>query len=122
MIDLTVTEAYDQTLQLDTIKEEDLSHLITRSSLLEPLPIRSVGLITDIIYGDIYPLLPEINFGEVPSLEKEEPSQIVQQARAFTHEQVKGCQSGTFTPRPKTYLRRRRNTNEKGILWITQFG
>src|SRR5207302_5467408 len=50
--------------------------------------IKTHSLITDIIYANLYPLLPEIEFGELPNFEKEEPSWFATYPEAFTHDDL----------------------------------
>src|SRR5205807_10662599 len=61
-------------MQLEEIKEETLSQLIKRHELIEPLPIKIYGLITETLSEGIYAILPEINFGEPHPLEAVTPS------------------------------------------------
>ena len=61
-------------MQLEEIKEEILSQRIKRHNLIEPLPIKIYGLITETLSEGIYTILPEINFGEPHLLEVVTPS------------------------------------------------
>ena len=61
-------------MQLEAIKEEELSQLINRHELIEPLPINLYGSIPEKLFAGTYELLPEINFGEPHPLEIVTPS------------------------------------------------
>ena len=88
MIVLLVTKAHTLHGRIGDHHQETLSQLIKRVDLIEPLPIETHGLITDIIHTNLYPLLPEIEFGEVPKFEKEEPSWFATHPEAFTQEDL----------------------------------
>jgi len=61
-------------MQLEVVKEETLSQLIERHELIEPLPVKIYGLITERLAEGIFEILPEINFGEPHPLEVITPS------------------------------------------------
>ena len=61
-------------MRLEAIKEEELSQLINRHELIEPLPINLYGSIPEKLFAGTYELLPEINFGEPHPLEVVTPS------------------------------------------------
>src|SRR5207302_10196461 len=63
IVSLSPRHTHTHTLmQLEAIKEEELSQLINRHELIEPLPINLYGSIPEKLFAGTYELLPEINF------------------------------------------------------------
>ena len=61
-------------MRLEVVEEETLSQLIERHELIELLPVKIYGSITERLSEGIFEILPEINFGEPHPLEVITPS------------------------------------------------